>query len=435
MTRRLDRLKPLFVLYPLLIWACEALNSALWVKVCVAGLGLLAVVVQLRSPRIVLAAGAVILASTYFFDTFHYERIYPFAMSASFFCWFAFFQTDGRRLSDFASRFVTVPPEKKTRLDKTVPLWSVGLAINTLILLVFLFGLPTSWWLLYSSLLSYVFLGVLFLMTAVVVHENALGRVKEYGAKVVYVLNHSYNFSIFGLMCITFIPIVAVLGVVLKPFPHRRQRIVQWVSHEAFRFVRFHTRLFKLIDMRFVDHAGGDVAPILMCNHLCMFDVVAIFSQFKYCYTFVQTKFLANPLLKPIVLSSGYIPVKSGDTMQNSDAYEKARNLISLGERFVVFPEGTRSSDGKLGKLQNGGFRLAAETGRDISPIFITLDRPFLNKSRIYRYGKGAVCFRAHIMPRIKVEGEGRSSMLDLKREFMKRYEEFFALPHAAREY
>ena len=41
----------------------------------------------------------------------------------------------------------------------------------------------------------------------------------------------------------------------------------------------------------------------------------------------------------------------------------------------MIFPEGTRTRDGRLGAFKKGGFHLAIDSGADIVPVAIQRDR------------------------------------------------------------
>ena len=51
---------------------------------------------------------------------------------------------------------------------------------------------------------------------------------------------------------------------------------------------------------------------------------------------------------------------------------EKSVQLLESGCSLIIWPEGHRSRNGKLGKFKNGAFRLACETGYPIVPVCIT---------------------------------------------------------------
>ena len=49
----------------------------------------------------------------------------------------------------------------------------------------------------------------------------------------------------------------------------------------------------------------------------------------------------------------------------------EAAEIIQGGTSIWIAPEGTRSRDGRIGRLKRGGFRLAIETGTPIVPVRI----------------------------------------------------------------
>jgi 1-acyl-sn-glycerol-3-phosphate acyltransferase len=50
---------------------------------------------------------------------------------------------------------------------------------------------------------------------------------------------------------------------------------------------------------------------------------------------------------------------------------EEAARRIKLGQSVVIFPEGTRTRDGRLNSFKKGGFHLALDSGADIVPVAI----------------------------------------------------------------
>jgi 1-acyl-sn-glycerol-3-phosphate acyltransferase len=160
-----------------------------------------------------------------------------------------------------------------------------------------------------------------------------------------------------------------------------------------------------------------------------MFDIVALLAEFRGCLTFVQGKFLKNPLLWPFITQSGFVTVKAGDPISAMDAFYVAKEKISRGELFAIFPEGTRSRSGKLGALKDGVFRIALETGIDITPIFFTMNRPFLTGGAMYTYDLGCVHLKGYMKPPIQVKNYSNNAegLRQMSSEYRRQYEEFIA--------
>jgi 1-acyl-sn-glycerol-3-phosphate acyltransferase len=76
-------------------------------------------------------------------------------------------------------------------------------------------------------------------------------------------------------------------------------------------------------------------------------------------------------------------------------AVDKARELLAEGWSIVVFPEGTRSTDGHLQRFRHGAARLALETGAGLAPIAIVGAFQAMPKGRIWpRAGRPSVTVR-----------------------------------------
>ena len=65
----------------------------------------------------------------------------------------------------------------------------------------------------------------------------------------------------------------------------------------------------------------------------------------------------------------GQVPVRRKDKAFNKIAFEKATEMIHGGDSFVVFPEGHRTRDGRLGPFYPGGFRLAKQAEVSVIPM------------------------------------------------------------------
>ena len=67
-----------------------------------------------------------------------------------------------------------------------------------------------------------------------------------------------------------------------------------------------------------------------------------------------------------------------------------AAQRIRSGQSVVIFPEGTRTRDGRLGAFKKGGFHLAMESGAAIVPVAIRGSREVMPRgSALIRAGSG----------------------------------------------
>jgi 1-acyl-sn-glycerol-3-phosphate acyltransferase len=66
-----------------------------------------------------------------------------------------------------------------------------------------------------------------------------------------------------------------------------------------------------------------------------------------------------------------FVEVDRGNHARAVQSIEHAAELIHNGVSIWMAPEGTRSRDGRIGKLKKGGFHLAKETATPIVPVAI----------------------------------------------------------------
>ena len=68
---------------------------------------------------------------------------------------------------------------------------------------------------------------------------------------------------------------------------------------------------------------------------------------------------------------NGYISIERSRGRSKLQMMDKAADSIRAGNSVILFPEGTRSPDGKLQPYKTGAFRLALETRSPILPVVL----------------------------------------------------------------
>jgi 1-acyl-sn-glycerol-3-phosphate acyltransferase len=110
---------------------------------------------------------------------------------------------------------------------------------------------------------------------------------------------------------------------------------------------------------------------IIMSNHQSPLDIPALTKAMDRLTGFVAKRELARiPLLNYWMLQLGCVLIDRSDKRGAHQALEKAAR--EMGDKpLVVFPEGTRSKDGKLLPFKLGGTRLALLAKAIIVPVLI----------------------------------------------------------------
>ena len=79
--------------------------------------------------------------------------------------------------------------------------------------------------------------------------------------------------------------------------------------------------------------------------------------------------------------ASGHIPIQRGeDRKAYATLLTAIKNLTAKKKSLVVFPEGTRSEDGKLGEFKRGISLIILKSGRRVVPMAIYGSNQFMPK-------------------------------------------------------
>jgi 1-acyl-sn-glycerol-3-phosphate acyltransferase len=119
------------------------------------------------------------------------------------------------------------------------------------------------------------------------------------------------------------------------------------------------------------EHCPKEGPVILAPNHTSYFDPPLVTISVRRPVHYIASAYLfKNPLFSAIIRRLGAVPVDLGKSADRA-AYETTLRLLLRGRVVCLFPEGTRSKDGKLAPFKAGVGRLAVAAGATIVPISI----------------------------------------------------------------
>ncbi|MCA9539181.1 MAG: 1-acyl-sn-glycerol-3-phosphate acyltransferase [Myxococcales bacterium] len=111
---------------------------------------------------------------------------------------------------------------------------------------------------------------------------------------------------------------------------------------------------------------------VMVANHLSLLDILVLFRLFRHFKWVSKIENFRVPLVGWNMRLNRYIPLVRGDRESVMKMLELCRRTLLSGSSIMMFPEGTRSADGRLKAFKPGAFQLALETGRPILPIALT---------------------------------------------------------------
>ncbi len=154
---------------------------------------------------------------------------------------------------------------------------------------------------------------------------------------------------------------------------HRRAReqganpFVYWLVRAFFQpFFHIYFRMSRIGR----EHIPAEGPVIVAANHRSFLDpfVIATMARRPMYYVAKQELF-KKPLVAWFLNALGAFPVNRG--MADTEMIETARAILARGDIVLIFPEGTRTRPGSLGKPHRGVGRLALETGAPVVPVAV----------------------------------------------------------------
>ncbi|MCW2538627.1 MAG: acyl-phosphate glycerol 3-phosphate acyltransferase [Frankiales bacterium] len=144
--------------------------------------------------------------------------------------------------------------------------------------------------------------------------------------------------------------------------------------------------------------AGGPA--IIVANHISASDEIftPIAAQRQVFY-FAKAEYFNGPGLRGELVASvfrglGQVPVERDDPRAAAASIDVGVQLLASGKALGIYPEGTRSPDGRMHKFRTGVARLALRSGVPVIPVgLIGTDQALPPGSRRWHRARVAVHF------------------------------------------
>jgi 1-acyl-sn-glycerol-3-phosphate acyltransferase len=132
--------------------------------------------------------------------------------------------------------------------------------------------------------------------------------------------------------------------------------------------------LFTLVRVKVVgrENISQGQSYVFVANHQGAYDIFAIYGYLGHNFRWMMKKALEKiPLVGYSCRVSGHIYVDNSSPHAIKETMETAEKRLAGGMSVVVFPEGSRTPDGKLKRFKRGAYILATEFNLPVVPITI----------------------------------------------------------------
>jgi len=165
------------------------------------------------------------------------------------------------------------------------------------------------------------------------------------------------------------------------------------------------------VDVRGLDRLNPARTYIFVSNHQSIYDIPVIFANLPYQLRIIAKESLGSfPFLGWHLRRSGHLLVDR-KRPDRAGILGRWRALVKEGLSLIIFPEGTRSADGRLGPFKAGIFLLAIEAKLPIVPVSVDGTRFVMHKGELTTR-PGAVRLTLH--PPVETEALDVSAARDL---------------------
>jgi 1-acyl-sn-glycerol-3-phosphate acyltransferase len=123
---------------------------------------------------------------------------------------------------------------------------------------------------------------------------------------------------------------------------------------------------------------------IFAANHQSQFDILVLQGFLGADFRWLAKKELFRvPIWGSAMRRAGYISIDRSHGRQAIKSLDEAAQKIAAGTSVIIFPEGTRSKDGKLYDFKAGAMVLAIKSGVPIVPVAILGTYEILPKGKL----------------------------------------------------
>jgi 1-acyl-sn-glycerol-3-phosphate acyltransferase len=183
----------------------------------------------------------------------------------------------------------------------------------------------------------------------------------------------------FALLLTLLVSLIALfLTMVLRMGADSVQGVAAWWAKSICRFSGVRVTVSKTCEL------DPGKPYIFAANHQSQFDIFVLQGFLGINFRWLAKKELfAVPVWGPAMRRAGYIPIDRSHGRKAIKSLDEAARKIAAGTSVIIFPEGTRSPDGKLHDFKAGAMVLAIKSGVPVVPVAIIGTYAILPKGRL----------------------------------------------------
>ncbi|MGD0445608.1 MAG: lysophospholipid acyltransferase family protein [Edaphobacter sp.] len=183
-------------------------------------------------------------------------------------------------------------------------------------------------------------------------------------------------------MLFVYLALGSVAGIIGIPYSlmvgdiNLLYRVAMWITNSGVRAAGIR------IEMTGLENVPAGRSCIFMSNHVSNLDPPVELPMLPgRSSVLLKKELMSIPILGRAMRMGQFVPVERGNRRDAAKAsVEAAADALRSGLHILVYPEGTRSKDGRLSTFKKGPFFLAEQTQAPIVPIAISGTQTMMHK-------------------------------------------------------
>lgn len=200
---------------------------------------------------------------------------------------------------------------------------------------------------------------------------------------LIYVLYGLYQYIIVWPIMVVLTLFTAVFTMLFVPFRNAEfvHKVQQFWSRSFYRL------MFLPVTVEGLEHIQQGQSYVFVSNHQSMFDVWLIYGWLPVIFKWLMKAELRKvPFVGTACKAAGHIFVDRRNPKAAMESMEEVKKQLKDGVCTVIFPEGTRTKDGQVGRFKRGAFQIALDLQLPVVPISLSGCYNVLPKGKPFVY-------------------------------------------------
>ena len=155
--------------------------------------------------------------------------------------------------------------------------------------------------------------------------------------------------------------------------------------------------LFVRVEVKNREYIDKNTSYVFVANHQSAYDIFTVYGFLGHNFKWMMKKSIEKiPFVGAACKMSEQILVDRSSAMAMARSIVEAKKRLRDGMSLMVFPEGTRTFDGRLNPFKKGAFKLAMDFKLPLVPITIDGAYDVLPRTSIFKIKYGKITLTIH---------------------------------------